>query len=135
MSHVLPERSYRQSVGPPRFLDRYECGLLLAAAAYLYASLFATPATPYSLDGDQVYFWTYGLQLLHGKEVYRDFFQFTPPGTDLIYRGAFGLFGSRLWVTNLVVLLLGIALCGVCLRIARQILPRARASLALALYV
>jgi hypothetical protein len=95
----------------------------------------ATPSTPYALGGDQVFFWLDGLRLLHGEEIYRDFFQFTPPGTDWVYLWAFKLFGARSWVPNIVVLLLGVALSFVCLRIARQIMARTRAALALALYV
>lgn len=116
-------------------LHRHDGWLLLAATVYLYVSLFATPSTPYHLGGDQVFFWLDGLRLLHGEAVYRDFFQFTPPGTDLVYFAAFRLFGARLWVPNLVVLLLGVALCCVCLKIARQIMVRPRAALALALYL
>jgi len=117
------------------FLDRYDAWLILAATVYLYASLFATPSTPYLLGGDQVFFWMDGLRLLHGAEVYRDFFQFTPPGIDFVYFGAFKLFGARLWVPNLVVLLLGVTLSFVCLRTARQIMALPRAALALALYL
>jgi hypothetical protein len=46
-------------------------------------------------------------RLLHGQRVYLDFFQSTPPGTDLVYLGVFKVFGARIWVTNLIVLALG----------------------------
>ncbi len=74
-------------------------------------------------------------RLLRGERIYLDFFQFTPPGTDLIYLGAFHLFGPRLWVPNLIVLVLGSALCWVCFRIARQILPQAQAFFAASLFL
>jgi len=74
-------------------------------------------------------------RLLHGERIYLDFFQFTPPGTDLVFLGAFELFGPRIWVTNLVVLVLGILLCSVCYRISRSIMDRSHAVLATSLFV
>jgi hypothetical protein len=101
----------------------------------LYANLFASIGTPFLLGGDQVYFWMWGQRLLNGEQIYRDFFQFTPPGTDLLYWGAFKLLGARTWVPNLVVLLLGVALCALCLRISKSFMSRGHAALATSLYV
>ena len=115
--------------------DRHDVTVLLGCAAYLYASLFANPETPYLLGGDQVSFWMFAQRMLHGEQIYRDFFQFTPPGTDLVYLIVFKLFGPRIWTTNLVVLLLGVALCLLCWRIARSIMPRPEAALATSLYL
>ena len=50
-----------------------------------------------------------GMRLLAGELIYRDYFRYTPPGTDLFYAAVFKVFGSRIWVTNLTVLVLGIA--------------------------
>jgi hypothetical protein len=61
-----------------------------------------------------------GQRMLHGELPYRDFFQFTPPGTDLFYFSIFKLFGPHLWVTNIVVLGLGVVLCGLCFSISTQ---------------
>ncbi len=71
--------------------------LLLGAATYLYFNLFSPFRTPILLGGDQVYFWTYAERMLDGERIYRDFFQFTPPGTDLVYLGLFKLFGPSVW--------------------------------------
>jgi hypothetical protein len=118
-----------------RPFDRFDAGLILACAVFLYANLFANPETPFLLAGDQMFFWMDGLRLLHGERVYRDFFQFTAPGTDLLYLGVFKLFGPRIWVTNLVVLVLNGSLCVLCLHISRSIMPRAQAALATSLYL
>lgn len=107
-----------------------QAGLLAGAALYLYANLFTLGGVPFLLGGDQVFFWLYGLRLLDGERVYRDFLQRTPPGADLIYAAAFRLFGSRIWVPNLVVLVLGIALCWLCFHIAQSFLTRWQALLA-----
>jgi hypothetical protein len=124
-----------RSFKPPLAFDRFDAGLALGFALYLYANLFARPGTPYLLGGDQVYFWTYAQRLLYGEQVYRDFFQFTPPGTDLLYLGIFKLLGPRIWTTNLVVLLLDATLCLLCLRMARLLMPRPQAALAACLYL
>jgi hypothetical protein len=87
------------------------------------------------LGGDQAYFWTYAQRILHGERVYRDFFQFTPPGTDLAYAAAFGLFGARLWVTNAVVVALGVALGWCCFRVAVRVMGAHLAALASALFI
>src|SRR5271170_2705105 len=107
--------------------------LLTGTALYLYANLFAFPNIPFHLDGDQTFFWVYALRMLHGDLIYRDFFQFTPPGADLFFLGIFKLFGPRIWVMNSAVLLLGVALCAICFSIARQLMDSGHAFFAAAL--
>ena len=111
--------------------------LLVPAAlvVYLYLNLFAFSGTPFLLNGDQVYFWLYGQRMIHGERAYLDFFQFLPPGIDLVFFAAFKALGARVWVTNLVVLVLGAALSLVCFRLASRIMDRPRALLATALFV
>jgi hypothetical protein len=104
--------------------------LLLGAAMYLYFNLFAASHIPILLGGDQVYFWTYAERMMDGERVYQDFFQFTPPGTDLLYLGLFKLFGPSVWVTNATVLALGVALCWLCFALASEIMERRSAMLA-----
>jgi|HubBroStandDraft_5_1064220.scaffolds.fasta_scaffold16486_2 hypothetical protein len=111
----------------------YLAAVLLGSSAYLYINLFAGLRTPFLLGGDQVLFWANAQRLLHGELIYRDFLEFTPPGTDLLYLGAFTLLGSRIWIPNLIVLLLGVILCWLCFYIARSIMKPAQAALAAAL--
>lgn len=108
---------------------------LLGAGSFLYFNLFVFPITPVLLSGDQVFFWMFGQRMLGGECPYLDFFQITPPGTDLAYLGLFKLFGPRVWVTNAMVLFLGVALCWVCFKISRRILSRNAALLATLLYL
>jgi hypothetical protein len=103
-------------------------------AVYLLARTFVYPGVPVLLVGDQGFFWVYADRLLHGQLPYRDFFQFTPPGADLVFAGAFALFGPRVWVTNAAVVLLGTALGAVSFRIARQFMSDAQAALATAVF-
>jgi hypothetical protein len=109
--------------------------LLTGAGIYLYANLFRWPNTPYLLGGDQVFFWTDAQRMLHGERIYQDFFRFTPPGVDLVYLTSFRLFGTRLWVTNAIVLVLGMALCWVCFSVASQLMSRIWAALGALLFL
>jgi hypothetical protein len=109
--------------------------LLGCLAAYLGSCLFVFPAIPVLLGGDQAYFWMYADRMLRGERVYQDFFQFTPPGTDLVFLAAFALFGPRIWVTDAIVVALGVALGWVCFRVASRLMDRSLAVLATALFV
>jgi hypothetical protein len=105
------------------------------SALFLFFNLFTFRGVPFLLDGDQVYFWTYGLRMLHGERIYQDFFTTRPPGTSLFYSALFGLFGAKIWVTNLAVLALGVALCWICFRIACRVMENHFALLATALFL
>jgi hypothetical protein len=109
-------------LGGARTRPWVQTSLGAGVALYLYLNLFVFPRVPILLGGDQLYFWMDGQRILHGELPYRDFFQFTPPGTDLFYFSVFRLFGPHLWVTNLVVLTLGVALCWLCFSIASQVM-------------
>jgi hypothetical protein len=102
--------------------NRFTVSVIGGSAIYLYVNLFTFGGVPFLLGGDEVYFWTYGLRMLHGERIYQDFFTMHPPGTDLFYCTLFGLFGEQIWVTNLAVLVLGVILSWVCFRIASQIM-------------
>ena len=109
--------------------------LLAVAAAYLYLNLFILPGTPALLSGDQLYFWMNGQRMFHGELPYLDFFQFTPPGTDLVYFAVFKTLGPSIWAVDTVVLLLGVALCWVCFEISVKLMHRSLAVLATLLFL
>src|SRR5260370_23640627 len=109
---------------------RYDVGVLLGSAIYLCFNLLSLKGTPFLLGGDEQVFWMNAQRLLHGELIYRDFFEFTPPGTDLVYLCAFELLGSRIWVPNVVQLLLDTTLCWLCFHISRLIMKPALAALA-----
>jgi hypothetical protein len=119
-----------------RLSSRYYRLLLLGVAPfYLYLNLFTFSNTPYLRGGDQTAFWAVALRMLQGEFAYRDFFQFTPPGTDLFYFGLFRIFGPSIWVTDLAIIILGTALCWVCFETALQIMDRAWAVLSAGLFL
>jgi hypothetical protein len=113
----------------------YDAGVLLGSGIYLYFNLISLKGIPFLLGGDEQVFWMNAQRLLHGELIYRDFFEFTPPGTDLVYLGAFELLGSRIWVPNVVVLVLGILLCWFVFHVSRLIMKPAYAALAAALFM
>ena len=108
---------------------------VVSSAIYLYLNLFTLTGTPFLLDGDQVYFWTYALRVLHGERIYQDVFTTHPPGASLFYAALFALFGARIWVTNFVVLALGVALCWLCFRIANTFMQGEAALSATAMFL
>jgi hypothetical protein len=119
----------------PPGIDWFIFATLLCGAAFLYLNLFALPDAPFLQTGDQVYFWVFAQRMFYGDNVYRDFFQFTPPGTDLLYLALLRIFGIRIWLPNVVDIGLGVALCWVCFSIARQIMERRLALLATFLFL
>ena len=109
--------------------------VLLVIASFLYFNLFVFGGVPVLLGDDQVFFWMDAQRMLHGEGPYIDFFQYTPPGTELVFLAGFKLFGPRIWVLNAMVLALGIALCWICFRLANQVLPSRHALLSTLLYL
>jgi hypothetical protein len=107
---------------------------VVGTCLYLYVKLFTFRGIPVLLGGDQIFFWMDAKRLLLGERIYLDFFQFTPPGTDVIYLAFFKLFGPRIWVPNLIVLILGVLFGWVCFRISVLFLKTSRALLAASLF-
>jgi hypothetical protein len=102
--------------------------------AYLYLLTFVLPAVPVLQRDDQITFVVNAMRMLHGEMIYLDFYQYTPPGTDLIYLGLFKTFGVHAWIASAVVVLLGMAVFFVCYAIAAQVMPRVSACLTAAVF-
>jgi hypothetical protein len=110
---------------PPaeRQLSRSHFALaLLGAAAFLYLRTFQLPATPFIAHDDQTLFFARAAHILHGQVLYRDFFEFVPPGTELLYATGFRLFGVHAWLLQAWSIALGLALFCVVTLLARRIL-------------
>lgn len=105
---------------PPRWF--HYC-FLVFAAAFLYLELFVLPATPIAgTDHDQSLYLHNAMRMFDGQMIYRDFFQFTPPGTELVYLALFKLFGVRAWIPNATLVVLGLSLTWLCVFISRKVL-------------
>lgn len=99
---------------------------LVAALIYLYSLLFLPPFIPFNLR--HLVLLSDGMRMYEGEVMYRDFFQFVTPGTGLVNFLALKLFELRLWIPNLLSLLLVLGLVGLGVMIARKL---TRPSLAL----
>jgi hypothetical protein len=104
--------------------------VLAVAFGFLYLSLFSLSGTPVFRSGDDCVFWVYACRMLAGQVFLRDFHQFTPPGTDLVYMTAFHFFGPSVHTINWTILCLGLVLGLVCFLNARVIMRADMAALA-----
>ncbi len=96
---------------------------LAVAAVFLYLNLFVLPCTPIAgTDLDQSFYLHNATRMLDGQMIYRDFFQFTTPGTEIVYFCLFKLFGVHAWIPNATVAVLGVGIVALCIFISRTIL-------------
>ncbi len=123
MHYTLPSREpVKVSQGQPPGWFQY--GFFLFATAFLYLDLFILPATPIydPVLTDQWIYLHNATRMLDGQMIYRDFFQFTPPGAELTYLALFKMFGVRSWIPNATLVLLALSLTWLCVYISRKIL-------------
>lgn len=97
-------------------------GILLGAAAFLAALLFAPAGEAIFLPGDNRLPLLNAGRMLHGQVIYKDFFQFAPPGTELVYRELFRWFGARAWIPNATMLLLALSLVWLSISLSRKVM-------------
>jgi hypothetical protein len=109
------------SVGQ-KLLQRPFGWFLLACLVFLYLNLFILPSTPVFLGGDGGTYLLNARRMLDGAVLYRDFFQFTPPGTESVYLTLFRLFGVRAWIPNAALVVLGLGLALLALIISRRLM-------------
>lgn len=102
----------------------------VAAFLYLYTTLFSLAGTPLFRSGDDSFFRTYAWRMLNGEVFLRDFHQFTPPGTDLVYLAAYRWGGAGVRSSNWVSLGVGLLLALTWYGLARALMPAGRATLA-----
>jgi hypothetical protein len=96
--------------------------LLVATLFFLYCFLFIPPFLPIDHSGDYVIFITSAKRMYEGEVMYRDFFEFLTPGTPFFFCCLFKVFGPRLWIPNLVLLLLGVSLAWISLFISKRLM-------------
>src|SRR5579859_4211389 len=83
---------------------------LASAVTFLYLNLFVLPNTPIWLGGDNSVYLLNATRMLDGQVIFRDFFHFVPPGTELVYIVFLKLFGTHTFVPNLAIIVVGTAL-------------------------
>jgi hypothetical protein len=89
---------------------------------FSFIFLFVPPFIPILYNGDGMFFLAPGQRMYEGETIYRDFFEFVTPGTGLVYFFLFKLFGIRLWIPNLLSLLLGLVLAGLGVVISKKLM-------------
>ena len=102
-------------------LGRPLAWVLLGSFVYLYFHLFIPPFTPIWTGGDAMIWLDDAHRMLEGAVLYRDFVQITLPATDLLYFAAFEIFGPRMWIANVMLLVVGVTLAWLSYRIAVSI--------------
>jgi hypothetical protein len=100
--------SEEDRVGAMHF-TRLDVAFLVFVLIFVYLQLFILPATPVYVENDQLLPISNAMRLLDGEVMYRDFFHFAPPGTELYYESVFYIFGPRVWVVNTTILVLALA--------------------------
>lgn len=101
-------------------LDTPTALFMAAALIYLYSLLFVPPFIPINMH--HLVLLSDGKRMYEGEVMYRDFFQFVTPGTGLVNLLMLKLLGLRLWVPNLLSLLLGLGLAWFGVVIARKVM-------------
>lgn len=123
--HVVPASS--------RLFDLPTLLFMLGAGIYLYPFLFAPHFVPMSFCGTA--YVTDAKQMYEGDVMYRDFFQFSPPATGLVYLLLFKLFGLRAWILNAEGILLGVGLAWLGVTIAKKVMRPGLALLPAAIFL
>jgi hypothetical protein len=95
---------------------------MLGVAIFLSPVLFTPAGVTIFLPGDGRVYLLNAARMLQGQTIYKDFFQFTPPGTELVYFILFRLFSPRAWLPNAVMLVLGLGLVWISTAISRKLM-------------
>jgi hypothetical protein len=116
-------------------LNRLDLCLLIGTVSFLYLFLFLPGRVPVWLSGDQTVYLVNATRMLEGQIMYKDFFQFTLPGTELVYLVLFKIFGTRTWIPNGLLIVLGVSLVWLCASISKRVLRGAAAILPGVLFI
>jgi hypothetical protein len=95
---------------------------LLFCFVFTYLHLFTLPATPIFYEEDHLYILHDAWRMYKGEMIYRDFFQLTFPGTQLLYLLFFYVFGLRFWIVDVIILLQICVSVALCLALSKTII-------------
>ncbi len=108
---------------------------LAAVGFFLFLVLFKLPATPFFGDADQSIFLYEAERMFNGDVIYRDFFEFTLPGTQAFYALIFSIFGVHYWIVSVTILIIGVITALLLLQISKHILPSPLCFLPATIYI
>jgi hypothetical protein len=95
----------------------------VGALAFVYLRAFRWNGVPFVASGDQMLFFSRGLRVMHGQAMYRDVFDFLPPGIHLLNALVFRLAGVHAWVMPAMAVAVQLTFCCMLTRIAGKIVP------------
>lgn len=101
----------------------HSAAFLSVCGVFIYSFLFKFPLTPFLRDADQSIFIYEAERMLNGDVMYRDFFEFTFPGTQSFYAALFSIFGVRYWLVAAVTLVIALVTAWLMIKIAERFLP------------
>ena len=110
-------------------------GLLVVTGVVLYLSLFVWPATPRLVPTDQFINFDDARRMASGEKLYGDIFQYTTPGTELLELGLIRLFGVRVALLNLLMIVVGLLDVVLAMTLASSVLEDWDAVLAALLFL
>jgi len=95
---------------------------MLVAAIFISSLLFTPAGVTIFVPGDVRLHLLNAMRMLEGQAIYTDFFQFTTPGTELIYLVLFRVCGPRAWIPNAMLLVLGLGMVWLSTAISRKLM-------------
>ncbi len=106
-----------------RKLSRLDLAIAALSGVFVFLLVFKLPLTPILNESDHHMFLYEGMRLLDGDVMYRDFFQFTFPGSQAWYWLTFSIFGLRYWILPATIVLLAASSALVCLAVSKATIP------------
>lgn len=99
----------------------------LSAAAFLafgstYFQLFIFPSVPFAPAGDPVLFLENAKRIIAGQLPYRDYLQFTTPGTELFYALLIRMWHAHAWIPQITMVILAALVALILTSIAARLL-------------
>ena len=92
------------------------------STVFVYLLVFKLPFTPFLNESDHHQFLYEGMRLLDGDVMYRDFFQFTFPGSQAWYWLMFSLLGLKYWILPATIVAIAASSVWACLKVSRQVI-------------
>ena len=109
--------------------------LMVGTGVVLYLSLFVWPATPLLLPSDQFINFDDARRMASGEVLYRDIFQYTLPGTELLELALIKLFGTKIAILNVMMIAVGVIDVALAMVLASSVLGDWDAVLATLLFL
>lgn len=121
---LIEQLQARETLASARLSSRIWVGIAAGLAfGCAYFQLFIFPAVPVAPWGDPVLFLENAKRILAGQLPYRDYLQFTTPGTELFYAALIRLSHARAWIPSLTMVILAALVALMITLIASRLFP------------